>query len=133
MTYSLLHRLLRRLSKYTVAGSSTFFIDIALLYLLSTLTNIDQTILIISTYLVGSTLNYLFCYYWVYRGTLRRKSHGYVYFLLLGLVTLLLIVTATNTLVTHYSISLIVARIGVGIAVGCINFLLNTFLNFKLL
>lgn len=132
-TFPLLHRIIHRLSKYTLAGSSTFFIDVGLLYLLSSLTTIDRTLLIVSSYLVGSTLNYLLCYYWVYRGTTRKRTHGYVYFLLFGIVTGVLIVIATNVLVAYFGIPLIVARICVGIVVGCINFVFNTLLNFKLL
>ena len=79
------------------------------------------------------TTNFLLCYFWVYRGTSRTKAHGYVYFLLFELITLLLIVEATTALVVHVGVSLIVARVCVGIIIGCINFLLNTFLNFKLL
>lgn len=132
-THSLPRRIVYRLSKYTLAGSSTFFIDVALLYFLSVYTDINHSTLIVGSFLVGSTLNYLLCYFWVYRGTSRNKAHGYVYFLLFELVTLLLIVEATNALVARFGIQLIVARICVGIIVGCINFLLNTFLNFKLL
>lgn len=132
-TTHLLHRIIHRFSKYTLAGSGTFFIDVGLLYLLSRLTTIDRTYLIAASFLVGSTLNYLLCYYWVYRGTTRKRAHGYVYFLLFGIVTGVLIVIATNTLVADFGIPLILARICVGIVVGCANFMLNTFLNFKLL
>jgi putative flippase GtrA len=132
-THSLPRRFVYRLSKYTLAGGSTFFIDLALLYLLSLCTTINHSTLIVLSFIVGSTLNYLLCYLWVYRGTSRKKAHGYVYFLLFELITLLLIVEATNALIAHFGIPLIVARICVGIIVGCINFLLNTFLNFKLL
>jgi len=132
MTPNFTLRLLKRFLKYTVAGVATFALDLTLLATLSAFTTIPTHILVFISFLVAVSINYVLCYYIVYKGTERTRARGYMYFILFALLAALLIALGTNYLVTVYALPLLVARICVGIVSGIINFLFNTFFNFKL-
>lgn len=133
MSDSFFRRLVRRFTKYTVAGMSTFGLDLALLFLLTSYTNVPYMYLVLFTFLVATSINYYICYYVVFKGTERTKERGYVYFILFATVAAILISLGTSYLVQTFALSLFLARIIVGTVAGLINFLFNAFFNFRLI
>ena len=131
--HSLPFRLLRRFFYYTIAGTSTFALDLLLLTLLTSFTSIPRPIAIGACFFDAVSLNFLLCYHWVYRGTPQEEKRGYVYFLSFALVGVAVIITLTESIIVLFDVPLLMARIAVGVLVGIINFLLNTFFNFKLI
>ena len=129
----LLKRLIYRGSKYSIGGISTLLLDLVLVYILTTFFAVHINLALVMGFLFGISINYLISYLWVFRGTKRTPIRGYFYFLLIGVLTGLCISFATTALVVHTSLSLLEARVGVAVFAGITNFLLNTFLNFKVL
>lgn len=115
-----------------MVGVSTFFLDLAILYALLTFTATNQTVAIGVSFFVGVTLNFLFCYYWVYRGTERKQLLGYLFFAGIATVGVIVISYSTQWLYEAWQINIYIARTTVAIVVGIINFGINTFFNFRL-
>lgn len=133
LSLEIFRRLIYRGSKYSIGGISTLIIDLIIVRLLTTYTEIHINTALVIGFLVGISINYLFSYLWVFNGTKRTPLRGYVYFLFIGVFTGLCISFATTTLVGHTSLTLLEARLGVALFAGVANFLLNTFLNFKVI
>jgi putative flippase GtrA len=129
----LLKRLIYRGSKYSIGGISTLLIDLVLVYILTTFFAVHINIALVMGFLFGISINYLISYLWVFKGTKRTPLRGYVYFLIIGALTGLCISFATTSLITHTALTLLEARVWVAMLAGITNFLLNTFLNFRLL
>lgn len=129
---SLIDRLFRRLISYSGVGIGTYLLDIAVILLLYRVWQVDPATAIALGFLVGVTVNYLLCYFWVYRGTHRNFKIGLAIFLCLALVGVALITESVTYLVLVHGMPLLLARTLVAAFVGLVNFLLNTFFNFKL-
>ncbi len=82
-------------------------------------------------FVVGISVNYAISRMWVFKGSLRKIHHGYLYFLSAGLLSLIAILTLVGTLVSGFGVPLLIARPIVSGIVGCGNYLFNLYLNFK--
>ncbi len=133
MQMGLLKRLLKRGSKYATVGFATFLLDLGIVAILTTYTELPYTISIAIGFLVAVSINFAISYHWVYAGTARRFHHGYALFICLALGGAIFISTGTVWLVESFGFSIIVARLLLGGIVGVTNFLFNTFFNFRLL
>lgn len=125
-------RFVRRLSRYSVVGISTFTVDLAIVYALVTYLSVDTGTALASGFLIGVTINYIASYYWTYRGTKRDREVGYAIFIAFALLCALIIVATVGVLVS-FGANFYVARVVVALCIGFLNFILNTFFNFKLL
>jgi putative flippase GtrA len=126
-----LFSILRRFVAYSSVGVSTFLLDLGLIFLFVTYVNLHPTIAIGLGFLIAISINFFFSYHWVFRGTARRPLSGYLLFLSIALGGLGVVVGGTWLLHTILSLDLYLARILVAGFVGTMNFILNTFFNFK--
>lgn len=133
MDIELVKRLLRRGSKYATVGLATFLLDLGIVAILTTSTELPYTISIAVGFLIAVSINFLISYHWVYAGTTRRFHHGYAFFICFALGGAAVISGGTTWLVESFGLHILVARVLIGGVVGMANFLLNTFFNFRLL
>ena len=82
---------------------------------------------------IGVTVNFLLQYFVVYAGTPQRFLTGYGFFVTLAIVNLFIMVHGAWFLYETMGVPFLAARLAIGSVTGSINFLLNTFFNFKLL
>jgi putative flippase GtrA len=115
----------------TVVSCAVFAFDLALLWALVELLFMDEVLAAALAFLAAITVHYVFGRFWIFPGTERGVTAGYVYFLInagIGLVVTLLLFAAFLHLVgMHYLVARIVASVFAGLAV----FLLNAVLNFR--
>lgn len=125
-------RILRRASKYSLVGCSTYLLDLGLIWTLVKF-GLSPLVSVGVGFMIAVGINYLLSYYWVYKGTERKLSHGYAFFLIIALVAAVIISYSTVYLADTFSISLYTARTIVAAFVGIFVFIVNTKYNFKLL
>lgn len=122
---------LRRFFRYSIVGVSTFAIDLAILWVLIDFFEVNLFLAAAIGFLIGVSINYAVSRVWVYQGTNRSFTRGYVYFLILALVgvgaTILLMWLLTAFTNLHY----ITVRVIVAGFVGLSTYLLNLHLNFR--
>ena len=116
-----------------MVGFATFLLDLGILFTLVKFTAVPYSFAVAIGFLIGVSINFSISYYWVYAGTTRRFHHGYFLFLIVAIIGAFVITISTSWLVEVFALPLLVARVMVGGVVGVIGFLLNTFLNFRLL
>lgn len=133
MSILLIKKLLKRGSKYGLVGFVTFLLDLAMLTALTSFTSISSSLAIAIAFLIAVSINFTISYHWVYAGTERSFHGGYIFFISLAFVGAIIISLSTSWLVVQFALPLLFARVVVGCIVGIINFLINTFFNFKLL
>lgn len=124
-------RLANRGVKYTSVGVTTFVIDMIIVATLLTWFNLPYQGAIGLGFLIGVTLNYFLSYFYVYAGTEQTIVQGYVIFFLLAVGGMVFITLGVTYLVEIFEIGILVARLLTGTIVGLSNFIINTFLNFK--
>lgn len=129
---SLIRRFFIRLLSYSSVGLCTFALDMVIIAVLHYQYDVDYVTAVGVGFLIGVSLNYILCYFWVYRGTERNVFIGFILFLLLALAGIIFITHSVRFLV-DLQVPLLIARSLVAGFIGMINFLLNTFFNFKLL
>lgn len=130
---SFIGRLFSRLLKYSGVGFGTFLLDLAIVALLAYSVGIPYPYAVAIGFFTGISINYLISYFWVFKGTTRNKYAGYIIFLSIAFGGVILITASTTFLVETLALPLLIARTMVAGVIGCINFLLNTFFNFKVL
>ncbi|MFW6210392.1 MAG: GtrA family protein [Patescibacteria group bacterium] len=126
-------RFSRRLVSYSGVGISTYVLDIFLVSMLVYGFGVAHAPALVAGFGVGVTINYLLCYYWVYRGTRRNLYVGLSIFTFLATSGMLIILTVTPWLMMQFALPLLIARTIAAGCIGLINFCINTFFNFKLI
>ena len=129
----LVQRLYKRGWKYFTVGITAFFLDLGIIFALVTTTATPNWLAISIGFLIGISINYYWCYHWVYTGTERKFHHGYFYFISLALLGMTIISVGTIYLVEIFDLPLVVARTAMGAITGTTGFFINTFFNFRLL
>lgn len=122
---------LLRFAKYTFVGFSTFVVDLFLIYFLTEILHINYLISVGLSFIIAVTINYHYSRKFVFRETTRELYLGYINFLIIAILGLILIILLMAILVEVFSINYIVARILVACLVGIYNYLTNLLLNFK--
>ena len=121
--------------KYIVPGILTTALEIeALIFLLARMhTRGFWYIFAVGvTFIIGTTLQYLFVHLFIFRDSDREFKEGYVYFMLVAIIglALTLILVILFTYVTH--VPPIRARVITACIVGIWNFIGNYFLSFEM-
>ncbi|TAJ15917.1 GtrA family protein [Patescibacteria group bacterium] len=124
-------RTFSRFVRYFAVGGSTFLIDLAILYALTTFFHVPYQIAVAIGFGIGVSLNYFIARRFVFKGTERTMHHGYVYFLSAGILGIIAVTSLVSLLVESFGFSLIVARVLVSGCVGIVNYLFNLHVNFK--
>lgn len=123
----------RRFTQYSTVGVSTFALDLLLIYLFKTYLGMGNVAAVSLGFALAITVNFFCSYYWVFRGTERDRLSGYVIFVSLATLGLLVVLSGTLLLVQLFAVNIYLARSIVAAIVGLANFLINTFFNFKMI
>ena len=124
-------RLAIRLGEYSAVGVATFVFDLILIALLVYTFEVAHSTAIGLAFIVAVHINYFANRKWVYAGTQQRESRTYLYFLGITLIGALLIPFFVVQMISLFDISVLFARVLVGLVMGIVNFFINTFINFK--
>ena len=124
-------RAFRRFLKYTMVGGSTFLFDLLLIYLMTEFLGVPYWASTALGFLVAVSINYFVSRRFVFKGTLRKIHHGYLYFIALAGGGALLVTAAVTGLVATFALHYLVARILVACVMGMANYLFNLHFNFK--
>jgi len=123
----------RRFTQYSTVGVSTFAFDLLLIYLFKAYLGMGDAAAVTLGFAIAITINFFCSYYWVYRGTERDRLSGYLIFVGLATLGLLVVLSGTILLVQLFAVNIYLARSIVAAVVGLANFLLNPFFNFKMI
>ena len=121
--------------KYLVPGILTTALEVAaLIFLLARIhtRGVWYIVAVGVTFVIGTTIQYIVVHRWVFRDSNREFKEGYLYFMLVATVGLIL--TLTLVIVFTYILRLppIRARVMTAIIVGIWNFIANYFLSFEM-
>ena len=119
-------------ARNTAVSVVVFGIGLALMWLCVEQLSIDQFAAAAISFVVANSLHYVFGRVWIYRGTERGVTSGYIFFLIAGAVGLavtLAVFSVFASLGLHYLWSRLIASVFAGIAM----FALNSVLNFRCL
>jgi len=123
---------IKRFLKYTTIGTSTFALDLGLLYLFNDYLNYNYLFSAGAAYLISVSINYYVARKIIFNKTKRRFSRGYYYFILITGIGLLFVVALMALLVEVFNLNPFISRILIAGVVGMWNYLMNLFFNFKL-
>lgn len=131
----LLSRLLTRhglmlWARNAVVSCGIFAFDIALLWVLVQ-TGMGKVGAAALAFVIANSIHYLFGRGWIFRGTDRPLTQGYVYFLINAGIGFLITITLFAALIRWTPINYLVARVLVSLVSGFTVFLLNAVLNFR--
>ncbi len=120
----------RMLARNTVVSCLCFAFDLVLLWLLVRLGwgKLGAAAL---GFLAATTLHYALGRSWIFRGTERGVTAGYVFFLGNAVVGLVVTIALYAALLRYTPLNYIVARVLVSVVAGLAVFLLNAVLNFR--
>lgn len=131
LTFSLIP-FLRRFVQYGMVGVSTYLLDLLLIFIFKNYLGFADWLAVALGFSIAVSVNYTISYLWVFNGTERDKLHGYVFFLLISLIGLLIIVTGTLFIKNFFTLDLYLARTIIAGLVGTGNYLVNSIFNFKM-
>ena len=117
--------------RYTSASSSTFLVDLSLLWIFTDVLHIEYLIAAGISFSIATPLNYSVSRTWAFKGTKRHPTTGLLYFLLIAGVGLFLVVSLMALCVEVFHLNYIFSRVLVAGFVGLWNFLMNKFVNLR--
>lgn len=118
------------LGRNTVVSCLAFVFDLALLWALVG-AGWDRLEAAALGFLAANTLHYALGRSWIFRGSERGLTTGYVFFLTNAVVGLVVTMMLYAALLRYTPLNYIVARIVVSVFAGLAVFLLNAVLNFR--
>lgn len=121
-----------RFAKYSATGIITFFFDLSLLFIFTDLLNIHYILSAIIAFIVALSINYQISKRYVFYGSLRSDLAGYIFFLLIGLVGIIIITISLYVFVDILHLHYITSRIIIASVVGIWNYLMNLYVNFRI-
>ena len=120
-----------RFARYSIVGVSTLLFDLALLFILTTYSGIPYYFSTGISFLIAVSINYAISRSAVFKGTERKISTGYIYFIGIALIGALLTTVSVYLLVTYLHLYFLLARVFVAGFIGVGNYVSNLYLNFK--
>lgn len=121
----------KRFLRYSTVGAGTFLMDLLLLYVLTDIFSIHYLYSAGIAFLIAVSLNYTLSRRYVFKGSTRSTKTSYLNFILIALVGLLMVVGGMYMLVSIFSVSYVVSRICIAGLTGIWNYLMNLYVNFK--
>jgi putative flippase GtrA len=118
------------LARNTLVSTGAFLFDLMLLWLFIDRFAMNMMAAAVVAFLIATSIHYVFCRIWIFRGSDRALAAGYAYFLVNAGIGLVLTMTSFAALVfigVHYLAARIIASVVAGLTV----FLLNATLNFR--
>jgi putative flippase GtrA len=122
---------IKRFIKYSSVGVSTFVFDLLLLYILTDFLDLHYITAAGAAFIVAISLNYFLSHKYVFKGSARTIQSGYINFLGIALIGLLLVMGGMYVMVSILGFNYIISRIGIAGLTGFWNYLINLFLNFN--
>jgi len=119
------------LFRNTVVSCLCFAFDLALLWMLVRLLGMAKIPAAALGFIAANSIHYALGRAWIFRGTERGVSAGYIYFLANAAVGLAVTVSLYALMLACLPINYLVARIFVSAVAGLAVFLLNAVLNFR--
>lgn len=120
-----------RFSKSFGVGLGTFALDLMLLSLFIDVFHLYYVVAAGVAFIIATSLNYFISRRYVFTGSERGVRSGYLLFLLIGGVGVLIIMTLMYVLVDVFAFHYLVSRILIAGVVGWWNYLMNLHVNFK--
>lgn len=112
-------------------GGGTFTFDLALLYVLTDFFAVQYVIAAGMAFIIAVSINYWISRQYVFKHTLREVKEGYVHFVAIASIGLLMVMGGMFVLVEYAHFDYLFARAVVAIVTGFWNYLLNLYVNFK--
>lgn len=122
---------LAMLGRNTVVSCGVFLVGLLVLWLLVQKGGVDQIVAAGISFVVANSLHYWLGRAWIFRGTNQDVAKGYGFFLVNGLVGLVITVALFALLVRFTPVHYLAARVIVSLFAGLAMFLLNAVLNFR--
>lgn len=119
------------LGRNTVVSTGAFLVGLAVLWLLVERAGVAKVPAAAVSFIVATSLHYVFGRTWIFRGTERGVAAGYAYFLINAGVGLVATTGLFAALIALTAINYLVARVLVSLVAGLLMFLLNAMLNFR--
>lgn len=120
-----------RFFTYSAIGFSTFLFDLALLYFLSDILSVNYIVAAGIAFTIAISINHSLSRKHVFKGSTRTWRMGYINFLFIALLGLLIVTGGMYVLVGLLGVNFLIARISIAAITGLWNYLLNLFANFK--
>lgn len=120
-----------QLIKYSVSGTTSFLIDLGLLYALTEELLVPYFIAVPLSFLVAVTIHYTACRVWVFPDTARSLRGGYILFLGVLASTLVIIEILVIAQVEIFNLDVIAARVVSSFFAGLWSYLLNARITFR--
>ncbi len=120
-----------RFFKYWLTGSSTFLLDLLLLFIFVDYFEASYVSAASASFLIAVSVNYFISRHFVFKGTLRSVGRGYVNFILIALAGLIIIAVGMYVLTSILAVHYLLARITIAGMTGLWNYLMNLYVNFK--
>ena len=115
----------------TVVSTGVFLVGLGVLWLLVEKAGVDPVLATGISFLIANSIHYVFGRTWIFAGTERRASTGYLLFLANAMVGLIVTVGLFWVL-THWTpMNYLVARVVVSVFAGLAVFALNAAFNFR--
>ena len=136
MGQSLTNRLMSRraailLVRNSIVSVFVFAFDLALLWVLVDRGGMGEVLAATLAFIAANSLHYVMARVWIFRGSERGLTSGYVYFLTNAGVGLVVTIGLFALLLQLTPLHYIVARIIVSVFAGLTVFLLNALFNFR--
>ena len=126
-----MNKTLTRFLKYFFIGSSTFILDLFILFTLTDIFLINYLTSTAIAFIVAVSINYYFSKSFVFTKTARKTDHGYYYFLIIAGTGLIFVVILMKFFVETLLLNYLLSRTIVAGIVGMWNYLINLYFNFK--
>lgn len=122
---------LTRFLKSTSVGVSTFLFDLLLLFIFIDVFAIHHVLAAGIAFLIAVSINYLISRRFVFPGSERSAATTYVFFLGIAGMGFLLVTSLMYLCVDILGLHYVVSRVVIAAVVGCWNYFLNLYWNFK--
>ena len=119
------------LARNTVVSCFCFVLDLILLWVLVQSVGMGKLVAAVIGFILANSLHYALGRSWIFRGTNRRVTVGYVYFLTNATIGLVVTIGLYAIVLRYTPVDYLVARILVSLVAGLIVFMLNALLNFQ--
>lgn len=131
MSFAIDRRGVLRFVRYSSVGVGTFLLDLVLLFVLTDWMHVHYIVATGIAFFFAVSLNYFISRKTVFRGSERSLKGGYFNFIIFALVGMSASMVGMYVLVSVLALYYIYARVAVAAFVGMWNYLMNLYVNFK--
>lgn len=122
---------IKRFAQYSFLGAGTLLIDMALLFLFAGTFGMNYLGAAALAFAIAVSINYLLSRRFVFKGSSRTQTTGYVYFLMIAAFGMLLVTAGMYVLVEKWGLYYMISRVLISCVTGIWNYAMNLFFNFR--